>query len=79
MDEIVLVVIILFLIGNCIYVYIQEKRDFNGGICKVCGSKLHCFGTYSVGARGYTCEHCGKHLYWIFLRIIDKNHKEDQR
>lgn len=67
------------LIGFGVCVYVGEKRDFNGGICKACGSKLHCFDTDSGGARGYICEACRKHSCWVSWWIIDKNHKEDQR
>lgn len=77
--SIFILMIISVLIGLGIYVYVGEKRDFNGGICKACGSKLHCFDTDSGGARGYMCEACGRHSCWISWWIIDKNHKENQR
>ena len=67
MNEIVLAfslfisVIILFIIGGlCICSYTEEKRDFNDGVCKFCGSKLHYFDMDSGGARGYMCENCMK-------------------
>lgn len=72
-------VLMLFLIGLGVYSYVGERRNFNGGICKACGSKLHCFDTDSGGARGYTCEACAKHWCWVSWKTIDKNHTEEQR
>ena len=79
MNEIVLIVIISIIIGVfCICSYIVEKRDFNNGICKVCGNKLHYFDMDSSGARGYMCENCMEHWCWISWKKIDKNYREDQ-
>ena len=86
MNEIVLAfslfisVIILFIIGG-LYIcsYTGEKRDFNDGVCKFCGSKLHYFDMDSGGARGYMCENCMKHWCWVSWKKIDKNYREDQK
>lgn len=86
MNEIVLAfslfisVIILFIIGGlCICSYTGEKRDFNDGVCKFCGSKLYHFDTDSQGGRGYVCDNCRKHWCWVSWKKIDKNYREDQK
>lgn len=33
-----------------------ESKDFNKGVCRVCGKKLRHFDTDSQGGRLYTCE-----------------------
>ena len=66
-----LVVIILI----CIMIYIAscfEARDFNGGICKRCNSRLQYFDTDSQGGRGYNCPMCNYET-WVSYNRVDKD------
>lgn len=53
---------------------IKEKREFNNGICPICGQKLKHFDNDSQGGRGYCCPSI-KHKYytWVSYNFIDKN------
>ena len=53
---------------------IREKREFNNGICPICGKKLKYFDNDSQGGRGYCCPSI-KHKYytWVSYKFIDKN------
>ena len=53
-----------------------EKRAFNNGICKQCGSKLEYFDTDSQGGRGYTCRHC-HYTAWVSYPSVDKRFRLD--
>ena len=35
-----------------------ERKDFNKGYCKLCGTKLRRFGNDSQGGRLYCCDMC---------------------
>ena len=56
------------------YAIIREKREFNNGICPICGQKLEHFDNDSQGGRGYRCPSI-KHKYytWVSYKFIDKN------
>lgn len=71
MMTIIAFAIIALLIFGCAYAYYIEKRDFNNGICRKCGSKLRHFDNDSSGARGYTCDKCYNKV-WVSYSI-DKN------
>ena len=50
-----------------------ENKDFNGGICPHCKSKLYFFDCDSQGGRGYKCEKCRYHT-WISYNCVDKDY-----
>lgn len=43
--------------------YFQEKRAWNGGLCRKCWTRWRCYDTDSQGGRGYKCE--TGHGCWI--------------
>lgn len=71
---IILVVVGLFVGIGLPCAIISEKREFNNGICPICGEKLKHFDDDSQGGRGYCCPST-KHSYytWVSYRFIDKN------
>ena len=64
----------LFVVIGLSCAIISEKREFNNGICPICGEKLEHFDDDSQGGRGYCCPST-KHSYytWVSYRFIDKN------
>ena len=62
---------VLVVIGVCIQIYLDSKRDFNNGVCKYCGTKLSLAPIQGTADRLYWCTHCG---YWMFVyhKSIDK-------
>lgn len=75
----ILALIILIVVGLFVGIglpcaIISEKREFNNGICPICGEKLKHFDDDSQGGRGYCCPST-KHSYytWVSYRFIDKN------
>lgn len=71
MMTIIAFAIIALLIFGCVYACYTERKDFNNGICRKCGSKLRHFDNDSSGARGYTCDKCYNKV-WVSYSI-DKN------
>ena len=71
---IILVVVGLFVGIGLPCAIISEKREFNNGICPICGEKLEHFDNDSQGGRGYCCPST-KHSYytWVSWRCVDKN------
>lgn len=57
-------VILLAIIVGCIWGYIQEKRDFNNGVCPQCGKSLVHFDDDSQGGQGWCCHDCN-YFVWI--------------
>ena len=70
---IILVALGLFLGIGILRTIINEKREFNNGICPICGQKLEHFDNDSQGGRGYCCPSI-KHKYytWVSYKFIDK-------
>lgn len=75
---------LLFVVGIAIVIFITftllgiylEVKEYNHGICKVCGNKLKYFDTDSQGGRGYICYDC--HYYtFVSWPCVDKNYKEE--
>lgn len=62
-------IVILWGIG-CLWQRNNEKRWWNGGYCRDCGSEWKRFDMDSQGGRGYSCE-CGKSI-WISYRVDKK-------
>ena len=48
----------------------NEKKSYNKGICKECGTELRHFDNDSQGARGYVCDNC-QHTVWVSYPWID--------
>lgn len=71
---ILIVAVVLFIGIGISYAIIREKREFNNGICPICGQKLEYFDNDSQGGRGYRCPSI-KHKYytWVSYSFIDKN------
>lgn len=65
--------IIAILIYGCVWTFYTERKEFNNGICRKCGSTLRYFDNDSSGARGYTCDNCNNTV-WVSYSI-DKNFK----
>lgn len=71
---IILVVVELFVGIGLPCAIISEKREFNNGICPICGEKLEHFDNDSQGGRGYCCPSKDHSYYtWVSYRFIDKN------
>lgn len=62
---IVAIIFILSIIGGCIWCYLKEKKDYNNGICPLCGGKLVRFTDDSQGSKGYICSECFKYSTWV--------------
>ena len=60
---ILLLFITLFFIILC-YAIRRERKDWNNGICPICGHELRCFGQYSGGIDGWTCDKCN-YTTWV--------------
>ena len=58
------IILILLIITGCIYGYSREKKDFNNGICPICGTPLRHFDDDSQGGQGWRCDKCG-YTAWI--------------
>lgn len=62
-------------VGVLIFLYFMflyiEKRDFNSGDCRKCGTKMYNFDTDSQGARGYTCPKCGYYT-WVSHSSVER-------
>ena len=56
--------IVLAVIIGSIWCYIQEKKDFNDGVCPPCGKPLVHFDDDSQGGQGWCCYDC-KRFVWI--------------
>lgn len=67
----ILLVIFLFIIAASVSIYI-EKREFNDGICIICGNILRSFEDDHDG-RGYYCDECG-HEIWVSYDVVDKDY-----
>lgn len=65
------IVIMLFVTASLAAMYL-EKRDFNDGICKICGNLLRNFDDDSQGGRGYCCDECGYET-WVSYHYVDKD------
>ena len=61
---IIICILIAFLLGGVIWANIQERKDFNKGICPQCGKTLRNFDSDSQGGLGYTCDTCG-YTTWV--------------
>lgn len=67
------VAVLCVIIACVIVIIVDERRAFNGGICKLCGNKLRYFDTDSQGGRGYCCDKCGHHI-WVSWKFVDKDY-----
>ena len=56
--------VLLAAIVGSIRCYVQEKKDFNDGICPHCGKPLIHFDDDSQGGQGWCCDDC-KYFVWI--------------
>ena len=56
---ILMTIMVIVFISMGIFTRMREKKDFNGGICPRCGSRLKNFDMASDGSRGYDCPKCG--------------------
>jgi len=63
--------LIIFAISVIIWARQSEKRRYNKGICRNCGTPLRHFGNDSHGGRGYTCDLCHSDV-WVSYPYIDK-------
>ena len=71
---IILIILIIILIIITTIAIIIEKRNYNKGICRICGKELKFFDMDSQGGRGYICPN--GHTVWVTYLLIDKNQKE---
>ena len=54
-----------------ISLYMNEKREYNNGICPECGKKMNLLYIDEDGERSYVCEDC-VYAVWISLKKVDK-------
>ena len=50
-----------------------ERRDFNHGICPICGEKLKYFDSDSQGGRGYMCYN-DYYSAWVSYDSVDRDY-----
>lgn len=75
MIELIIVLLGFIVIAVTASIYF-ERRDFNNGKCRKCGSDLYRFDTDSSSARGYCCPKC---RYTTWVSFADRKlRKEDQ-
>lgn len=71
MDILLMVaVVILTLFSIAALARRSEKKAYNNGICKECGTELHHFDNDSQGGRGYVCDNC-QHIVWVSYPWVD--------
>ena len=61
-----IILVAIMLIGG-LWERDREKREWNNGYCKKCGSEWERFDMDSQGGRGYTCD-CGRTI-WISYKV----------
>lgn len=61
---ILMTIVIIAFISTGIFARRKEKKDFNGGVCPRCGSRLKNFDMASDGSRGYDCPKCD-YTVWV--------------
>jgi tRNA(Ile2) C34 agmatinyltransferase TiaS len=68
-------IVLLVLIFSPIYCYLDDKKDYNNGICSNCGDKLYHFDVNSQGEDGYRCRKCDRTIWlsWYKPYKRDKN------
>lgn len=54
-----------------LWVYLDEKKHWNNGLCRKCHRPWRQFDVDSSGAVGYTCDGCQAHI-WISYHSITK-------
>lgn len=73
--------VLIIAIGIVVYIVCimlargSEKRDWNNGICKICGTKWVYFDSDSQGGRGYHCGCSNRHYTWISYDVDDVRRK----
>ena len=65
-----LVFMIFMLPFAVLYAKKEEAKEFNGGYCKHCYTKLEHFDTDHQYGRGYHCPNCD-HIVWVSYPTID--------
>lgn len=71
MNELLIIAIALSVFfGIMLLARRSEKKAYNNGICKECGTELHYFDNDSQGGRGYVCDNC-QHIIWVSYPWID--------
>jgi predicted amidophosphoribosyltransferase len=68
----IITAMVLVLLAVCMFfARAAEKRDYNDGICPVCGEELRHFDNDSQGGRGYCCDSCNYHT-WVSYNVDNK-------
>lgn len=75
MIEFILPIFIALWVGGAIFMYFDDKKEYNNGICSNCGHRWRYFDTDSQGGRGYICDEC-KRVIWISWPIGDKGERK---
>lgn len=70
---ILIVFVIIWLVGIPLCV-LDDKKQYNNGICPDCGKELVHIDTDSQGGRGYLCKNCG-YITWISWPVDRKRGK----
>lgn len=70
-DVLIGVLVCLMIIGIPIIGICLERKDFNNGICPLCGTNLRYFDSDSQGGRGYCCDNCS-YRTWVSWNTVDK-------
>lgn len=77
MDVVLIILSIVIITWLALYrlMVVNEIKQFNNGICKVCGSKLHKSTVEYEDSRLYRCSKCKTTKIWITIDKVDKNFK----
>ena len=65
----IVLLIIVFTISLYSVSYCKEKKEYNDGICPLCGYKLKYGGRFHKRGIRFFCSNCG--MYEIFLKLFD--------
>ena len=61
---VIIIISIAIVLFGCYLCATKEKKDWNNGICPICGHKLRHFDCDSQGGDGWTCDNCN-YTTWV--------------
>lgn len=64
----VLIAIITVWLGAIPVFVLQDRRTWNGGVCRKCGGRLHHADTDSQGGKLWVCEQCHCRFWTSWIR-----------
>lgn len=72
MKALILLFFIILFFGITYYAMYREKKDWNNGICPICGNKLRQFYTNLQGDDGWTCDNCDYTTWVSYHKFVYK-------